>query len=241
MTQEYDEMTEAPEVADVPEPDQEPGEQEEADDGDDGAGEAAEPEDGDRGEQGEGEPEPLLQAAGAADDAGIEKAFNALKNEATRHANRISAIMGDDAQVLLPCPRCVTTDPQRPATPGFIWPNEIVPLLPADKAAVKLSIGEGAEPDYLKAQDAARCGQCDGLGLVDTGSQVANQRHLKCLNCQGRGWTGSRTEASLPVPQNGPTDLVTVGGPPTEPTVTADPWGRLPGDPLFGVLPGYER
>jgi len=224
LTEDEQELEE-PTVADTPEPDQEPHEPfpDEADE------EEAE------------EETPPSESEGAADDADVEKAFKALANESTRHANRISAIMGPDAQMLVPCPRCVTTDPQRPSTPGFIWPHEVVPLLPADKAAVKLSIGEGVEPEYLKAQDAGRCGQCDGFGKVDTGSQVPTERYLKCLNCQGRGWTGSRQGASLPVTPNGAGEFeaaVVVGN---EPPPGADPWGRLPDDPKFGVLPGYER
>jgi hypothetical protein len=185
--------------------------------------------------------DPSVAPVGAVNEDGVEKAFTSLKNEATRHANRISAIMGEDAQLLKPCPRCVTSDPQRPATPGFIWPVEVVPLLPDDKAAVKLSIGEGVEPTYREAQDAARCGHCDGFGKVDTGSQVAKERYLSCLNCNGRGWTGSRQQAALPAQNNGVVEFEPVAVGAGESPPSADPWGRLPDDPMFGVLPGFER
>ena len=217
---------EEPQVTDVPEPDQEPHEPvpDEADEEEES-------------EVGVSPDDPVVPR----DDAEIERAFSSLQKEATRHANRISQIMGEDANMLQPCPRCVTTDPQRPATPGFIWPHEMVPLLPADKAAVKLSIGEGAEPEYRSANDAAICDACDGWGKVKTGSRVNRQDVLDCRNCDGRGWIGPRAATVSAAPNNGLGELVTVGGGGDEPRPDSDPWGRLKDDPLYGVMPGFER
>jgi len=237
---EQDEATE-PTVTDVPEPDQEPHEPvpDEAD-------EEAEPEAGETGDDEHdaqvGDDDQAPQAArGAGDDVEIERAFKALVKESERHANRIGAIMGEDANMLVPCPRCVTSDTQRPSTPGFIWPHEVVPLLPADKAAVKLSIGEGAEPEYKTNDDAFTCVKCDGMGKYKTGSRVNSQAFIQCDTCSGRGWVGQRSLGSQPVAQNGPVEPVMVGAGVEEPPPGADPWGRLPDDPNYGVLPGYTH
>lgn len=234
MSEPHEVDSDRPDVADVPEPDQEPHEPTEDD-------ETAEETETTEETGDETEPTEPEQPTGAADDAGVEKAFNALQKEAERHANRIGAIMGEDAQMLLTCPRCVTTDKQRPATPGFIWPHEVVPLLPADKAAVKLSIGEGAEPEYKTADDAYRCAKCDGFGKYKTGSQVNAQQFIQCDTCSGRGWIGQRSLSAAPAAQNGPPALTPVVVGADEPEPETDPWGRLRDDPNYFRLPGHER
>ena len=241
MSETEHEEAEEPTVTDVPEPDQDPHEPvpDEADEED--AAEL-EPDTGDEQDvDDDSTDDPAAQQLSAADEAGIERAFKALANEATRHANRISTIMGEDALTLQPCPRCVTSDSQRPATPGFIWPNEIVPLLPADKAAVKLSIGEGVDPEYKTSDDAYTCVKCGGLGKYKTGSHVAQQVLISCDTCNGRGWLGQRSLSSTPVSQNGPVEPVFAAVGSDEQKPTSDPWGRLPDDPHYGTLPGWER
>ena len=106
---------------------------------------------------------------------------------------------------------------------------------------MKLSIGEGAEIEYREADDASRCPKCDGRGKVKTGSQVPNQERLKCLECDGCGWIGARMHKVELAPTNNVPELVAVGAGVVEPQPQTDPWGRLRDDPLFGVVPGFER
>src|SRR5580765_4251045 len=88
-------------------------------------------------EQAEQEPEPEQEARAPASEKEIEKANKALEREATAHANRISKIMGEDAQQLIPCERCW------PLTPGFHWPLDAMPVDEAQREAVLASLGEG--------------------------------------------------------------------------------------------------
>lgn len=241
MTEPQEVEQEQPNVTDVPEPDQEPHEPvpDEADTG-------SEINEDDAGVEGDTEPgadptDPATAPVGARDDADVEKAFKSLAKEATRHANRVGEIMGEDAQLLQPCPRCVTTDPQRPAVPGFIFPAEVVPLLPEDKARVKLSIGEGAEPEFLESDDAYACTKCGGMGKYKTGSKVRNQDLIVCDTCEGRGWNGQRAFNVPAHTTNGEVTPVLAAVGADEAPSGADPWGRLPDDPNYGVLPGYTH
>lgn len=241
MTEDHEHEQHEPEVADVPEPDQDPDTDAENDDAENDDAEAATGVEDDESPEGADPTDPGVAPVGARDDREIEAAAKKLKKHAETNANRIGAIMGEDAQYLEPCPRCMGGDPAIPKTPGFVWPVNMVPLIPEHKAAVKLSIGEGVEREYKAAQDASRCTDCDGLGKVDSGSQVPGQRHLTCQRCKGVGWIGSRSPASLPQAQNGVAESVPVLATGDDEGPQADPWGRLPGDPMYGVLPGFER
>jgi hypothetical protein len=183
--------------------------------------------------------EPETQTA--RDDREIEKAAKALVKLATSNANAISRIMGEDAQNLEPCPRCMGGDASMPKTPGFIWPANLVPLLPEHKAAVKLSIGEGVEPEYRSAEDAEQCPKCGGRGKVTTGSFVGGQEKLKCLDCGGRGWIGPREHREHAPPTNSVPEFAGVAASAPHESPESDPWGRLRDDPLYGVMPGFER
>jgi hypothetical protein len=193
---------------------------------------------------GEPEPEPepeTPETQTARDDREIEKAAKALIKLATSNANAISRIMGEDAQNLEPCPRCMGGDASMPKTPGFIWPANLVPLLPEHKAAVKLSIGEGVEPEWVQAEDASRCPKCGGRGKVKTDSFVPGQERLKCLDCNGRGWIGAREHREHEAPSNNVPEFAGVAAGAPHESPEQDPWGRLRDDPLYGVMPGFER
>jgi len=173
-------------------------------------------------------------AAPTLEDKAMEKAMQALDKEATRHANRVSEIMGEDALILLPCPRCI------PNVPGFIWPPEQVDPTPEVKTAVKLSLGEGVDPPYKQSDRAFECGKCDGLGKVKTGSRVRGQERVQCPECAGKGWLGPLAAEVAANPVQTPVyDAVENGDAPVD-RPESDPWGRLKGDPLYGVMPGFE-
>lgn len=179
------------------------------------------------------DPPPPPPDDNAASEADMEKQFKSLEREATRHANRVSEIMGDEAQAFEPCPRCI------PAIPGFIYPPSIAPVPPDVIAAVKLSMGEGGRPDYNKAPHARACDTCGGHGRVLSGSHANGQELILCPTCEnGRGWI--QVGDDMPARSVGVAEGATVRpivAP--EPLPDVDPWGREPSDPNYGRLPQF--
>jgi hypothetical protein len=113
-------------------------------------------------------------------EAQVEDGIRLLEKEASRHANRVSAIMGEDAQLLEPCELCA------PAIPGFRWPGE---LPEEQRQAVLAAIGLGTDADYAEDPEAEACSLCKGHGETLTGSQVPEQRTRPCPMCGAKGWT----------------------------------------------------
>ena len=146
----------------------------------------------------------------------------------------LNDVLVDERQFLEPCPRCADD------FPGLIWQPAVKQVLPATRAAVMISMGEDPDPTLNQDPRANRCQVCDGYGKVATGSRVARQDKLDCSECKGRGWIGPRS-AELPATAAISTpvyiDHAETNG--TESPAT-DPWGRVKGEPLYGVMPGFE-
>lgn len=162
------------------------------------------------------------------------QAFDKAQKRAENYLKAVVEILGAAAQDLHGCPRCGDF------LPGLILPHAIKPVTPEQRVAVKVSMGEDAEPMYVLHRDSAACADCQGWGKVLTGSHVRGQDKVQCPNCQGRGFVGplsQRTTFPTPAPE-----LVAVGdnGTEPEPAPETDPWGRMKGDPSYGVLPGFE-
>jgi len=200
-------MTETPqetptEPAEAPETPQEPAE-----------GEPVAPEAPETPEQPETPEEPVQPPMS---EAQLEKDMKRLEKSATVWRNRVSEVMGEAAQALLPCPRC------DPDLPGFIWPPELAAPGEEQTAAVLASVGLAMPQAYVHADDASVCDKCNGLGSVETGSKVRGQEVLTCRHCSGRGWIGPRAQlaaAPAPVPNGdepAPISLV-------QPSVESDP------------------
>lgn len=175
------------------------------------------------------------QASAQLTEREIEKRIGSLEKEATRHANRVAEIMGDDALQLQPCPRC--------AGPfvGFHFPGDHARMSDEQRNAVLESIGENVRVELDVAEDKQACEKCHGHGRTLTGSKVPDQMALPCAHCKGYGWTyhgapqsNGATPAAAPVVDDRPP---LADDRPTD----ADPWGRLPGDVNYGVLPQYAR
>lgn len=192
---------------------------------------AAEPE---PEEEEELEPEPVepepTEAQGL-NEYELKKRDQSLDKENTRHANRISEILGEEAQGLLPCPLC---DPA-----GFVYAGSIGTQPDEIRQAVHMVLGEIAPPVYREVEWAEMCRACGGQGRVKTGSQVQRQETATCRACKGVGWIdlnpGMAPREPTIVQPNG-------GGEPGEMAgndVDVDLWGRLKGDPDFGVHPLY--
>lgn len=161
------------------------------------------------------------------------KAFDKAQRRAETYVRGIMDTLGDAAADFAGCPRCADF------LPGFVLPHAIKPVTPEQRVAVKVSMGEDAEPQYVLDRDATTCPRCQGWGKVLTGSHVRNQDKATCPGCSGRGFTGPlATTGTLPQPD---AVAATVGanGADETPAPETDPWGRLKGDPNYGVLPGY--
>lgn len=180
-------------------------------------------------QEGEAPPEQLEPQA-ALSEVDVDRAIAKLEREATRHANRVSEIMGADAQELESCPLCA------PAIPGFRFP---VPVDDEQRAAVLVTLGVDPDPEYVAADDARACDYCKALGKVSTGSNVPEHRTKLCGHCGGTGWQMvSATPTPPPTHENGkpPLELAVVAGPAgPEP----DAWGRPVGHKHYGLHPAY--
>jgi len=198
------------------------------------------------GELDEGEREPEREpdengdtaavAPPALDDREIEKRLTALGKEATRHSNRVSEIMGEDAQVLTVCPLCP------PVTPGFVFPGDVEPDV---RDRVLELLGMGAPHDYATDPEAETCDVCHGLGQLVTGSRVQGQETRPCAKCTAKGWTNEserqmwQTRTAMPPAtppvQNAAGATVTV----EQPIPGSDMYGRPVGHPNYGKMPVY--
>lgn len=172
---------------------------------------------------------------GPVSETDLEQVFEKAAKRAKTYMTAVPDILGASAADLLLCPRC--TD----FLPGWILPLQIKPVTPEQKIAVKQSIGELVEVELRQADDAFECGKCGGYGRVLTGSKKSQQAEAVCLECDGRGWVGARASRLAQLPQ--PPQQVLNGdeAPPPEPAPPTDPWGRTKDDPMYGVMPGYER
>ena len=164
-----------------------------------------------------------------------EKRFARIEKQAVAWRERVAATLGELALDLEYCPRCL------PMVPGFVYPIAKVPIPDAQKVAVKLSLGELAPPDLRLADDAFECGKCGGYGQVLTGSRKESQKVAVCLECGGDGWTGSRKAKIAQLTPEQRETMAVRDDAPVEPKALADPWGRTIDDPLYGVMPGFER
>ena len=165
----------------------------------------------------------------------MRKNLVSLEKEATRHANRVSEIMGEAASVLEPCPRCA------PNIPGFIFPPALAAVDDEQKQAVLASVGMGVRPEYRTDPDAHICETCDGWGVTLSGSHVVHQETINCVKCGGKGWIGMGPRAGTYVaPQGNGQPGEDVNIVPERPP-DSDPWGRTPEHPDYGRMPQYVR
>ena|SRR5437016_1617631 len=170
-----------------------------------------EQEQADQDEQGEESGEPEEPEATPLSERDVEQAFAKLDREATRHANRVSEIMEEGAQLLVACPLC------EPSIPGFVMPS---PAVEERKAGVLLFLGVEAQPELATDPDSSECPTCHGWGKVATGSKTEANRAMVCRQCNGAGAVGPRfTQAAPPIPA--PAPVGERNGPPT-PTVSPE-------------------
>jgi hypothetical protein len=214
---------------DGPEPEPTPAEQTEEE-------EAAEQEESEQVEgvpAEEEQPEQPSGAAGAVGEKELEKMFAKVERANVAYVKRIGESMGEEFGVLEQCPRC--------ASPflGFIFPPMMRPATDEVKAKVLASIGEHAAMATQKANFARRCDDCDGNGVVLSGSRRNDQKTIRCRACEGKGFV---YVGEPPPPVVGYTEVpvpsAEVNGV-KEDAPSVDLWGRPAGHPDYGVHPMY--
>ena len=176
----------------------------------------------------EGRQEPA-QAVAAPTEAQIEAALKSLEREAERHAREVSKRAGPFLPELHPCPLCFT--------PGFTVTVPAGAFDPERRQAVMVAMGEPPEPPYRTAKDAVTCDDCDGWGLVLTGSKSANFVTKPCTRCTGSGWINPPVQLAPPpvIPPTFPGPVL--AGVPYDPSLPTDQWGRPSGHPHYGIRP----
>jgi hypothetical protein len=181
------------------------------------------------------EPDVIEQAKEGFSEREKEAGRKRIERAVSKMVTTLQQVLADEAEFLQPCPRCADD------FPGLIWKPEVKQVLPQVRAAVMVSMGENPDPTLKQDPRASTCDRCDGYGKVSTGSKVARQDKLECEECHGRGWVGPRA-ATLPaagtVVQSIDFTPAEQNGSDAPPT---DPWGRVKGEPLYGVMPGFEQ
>ncbi len=115
-------------------------------------------------------------------EAEVEKMWKALARSATTWRNRVSTVMGEDAQLLVPCELC------EPDIPGFHWPPGADEARDEVHARLLAVLTAPEEPTYNAAPHAKRCETCDGWGKVASGSRDVRNVAVVCPTCSGAGY-----------------------------------------------------
>ena len=167
MTETVDETTEP--APDQTEPEPEPDDDLEPDDDDD---ETTEPEP-------EPEPEP-----GGLTDKELQARFDKLDRENERHAGRVGDILGEDGNQLVPCPLCSHF------IAGHVYPQ---PVPDEIVAQVRPDLGLPDLSNVKQARHTTVCQDCEGLGVVQSGSLVRENAVIGCPTCNRSGYVLNTT------------------------------------------------
>lgn len=185
------------------------------------------------------EPEPDPQPVGMSEKE-MEKRFKSLETRATTWRKYVTDFSLETDQPLVPCPLCL------PASPGFIFHPQAIPLNEDQENAMRVLLGEPIMPDYRPIPSARTCPACNGEGRVLTGSKVTNKKTIECPECKGSGWVGEAK--NLTPAQAARPELVQVSeeGVPPEDLPKTDPWGTPEWDPDYykmppGRTPGWDN
>ena len=145
------------------------------------------PEEGEDGsEEGEAVAEPQESAEEPAAPS-LDKqrtVIDKAQKRAETYVKNVIDVLGDASKELSACPRCGDF------LPGFILPHQLKPVTEEQRVAVKVSMGEQADPTFMQSERASVCTKCDGWGKVLTGSKVAAKSKVTCPECGGDGWIG---------------------------------------------------
>jgi len=173
---------------------------------------ASQPGDGDGdAEQEEAQEPPAFEPPPGLTEKELEANHKKIDRARTTFNNRVTEIMGEDAQHLVPCPACSYF------VPGMIFPQEF-----PDQVKVDLWHYMGLpDPNAIEqASDRHECAACKGKGQLRSGSQVPEYAIVNCRACQGKGYT----DDVLPVAgTNGTNVSITTGLHDQTPPMPEDP------------------
>lgn len=170
-----------------------------------------------------------------ATDAAAERAFKALDRKVKNYRDGVAAFVTDTEQPLFTCPMCLDF------APGYIFDPSIRGVDEAKLPEVRNVIGLPSLENFKQPEFVFACDTCGGLGQIATGSKVNGHMSIKCQSCDGKGW-GSTSPVNSGPPAAPAVYLVPPNEQaPDEPRPQTDPWGRTATDPLYGVMPGFER
>ena len=134
---------------------------------------------------GEGSPAPPpepedFQAPPGLTERELEANHKKIEKARTTFYNRVSEIMGEDAQHLVNCPACAYF------VPGKVFPQEF-----PDQVKVELwpFLGLPDPNEVADAPDRHVCETCKGRGQLKSGSLVPEYAIVNCRACQGKGYT----------------------------------------------------
>lgn len=216
-------MTETLETTETPEePLETPETPDEDDDGDEDTEDEDEPQE--TPETPQDEPSP----------ASDPEVWKKLERSASTWRNRVSELLGEDAQELLICPLCPDN------LPGLLLP------IPPDEqtiAEVEAFLHPVKLPEMAKDPDTEECDLCVGIGEVLTGSKVPGKDKKLCPKCNGNGWTDPTARSSWNAVHppaspsvSAPAYQVSPPGAAWSPPAT-DNWGRPYGNANYGRDP----
>lgn len=114
-------------------------------------------------------------------DADLEKVYAQLDKETARHAKRVAEIMGDEAVALDLCPLC------EPSIPGFVFAGATGEPRSQLHGALLAVLANPQAAEYREAKHRQRCDDCDGWGVVVSGSRVGAQETVPCARCNNLG------------------------------------------------------
>lgn len=141
------------------------------------------------------EPEPV-ESAGPSEKE-IEALFKRAEGRATTFRNGISDVFGVLANDFHICPTC------EDFIPGFLPPQG---PSPESIERTRAAIGLPDLSNYQQAKNARKCPDCEGLGVVLSGSLVNGNVAIDCATCGASGYVVVQTQTGeivAPPPANG--------------------------------------
>jgi hypothetical protein len=127
-------------------------------------------------------PEPELEPLPEPETKADRELQKKLAQAATTYRNRVSTLLGEQAQVLIPCEICSD------GILGAHFPPEWMESENDVQERILEVLRAPAAPEYQPDPNVRTCGVCLGLGKTATGSKVAGKTTRTCPHCKGYGY-----------------------------------------------------
>jgi hypothetical protein len=171
----------------------------------------------------------------------LEKVRKKLDASATTWRNRVSQLLGEEAQMLVVCELC------DPLLPGFHFPAELEQPRDALHARLLDVLRAPLAPEYQEDPYTRLCSTCNGYGMTKTRSLVPGKTERVCPTCQGKGFQ-ALNEAPVAQPTNEQVEEIQYELPNDQPLVVddKDAWGSPKilesgmENPNWGRMPQYK-